>query len=448
MKQTQQKLSSMATFGDSVSSEQAINSGNVMGLQSAGQARGMSKSLSEYGSDAIMKASQDDSFMKTGKMIGATTGEMNAYNAEAKSAGKAISDVIKDLAKELSEGKTTGDQKRVSHLNSNYKDGGYVGFQEDNALIQSMQGAGQMGGLKDIMNNPEKIKDFISKAQAEAAKIGKLDELNKDLERAGLLEDGKINPDNWVQAKSFLQANNMNSHNALIAGGMAISGAIGDNSTVKVDALNSTQSGNKSDEHFNDKKIHTGADYRSALQGFIASGGDENDVKGFIDYVKNSQLSESHKKGIFGHLAAGIANATGMEQHDAEMAVAAGGASLGAIGLNSMVGNPIGKLTSSKDSMPNHSSNPNSSINTNDTKNNSINDGESSNMKHGDSLKRYGNAEAHNASIAQVETNSNSLYKNVARHLGDIMKATGVGAAIYETAGAMGNVFTAIRDTG
>jgi hypothetical protein len=39
----------MATFGDIVSSQQAINSGNVMGLQSAGQAKGMSKSLSEYG---------------------------------------------------------------------------------------------------------------------------------------------------------------------------------------------------------------------------------------------------------------------------------------------------------------------------------------------------------------------------------------------------------------
>jgi len=56
-----QKLQSTATFGANTTSQQAIDSGTVMGTQSAGQAAGMSKALQQEGSDAIKNASQTSS---------------------------------------------------------------------------------------------------------------------------------------------------------------------------------------------------------------------------------------------------------------------------------------------------------------------------------------------------------------------------------------------------
>lgn len=387
-----------------------------------------------------------------GQLKGA--GAKDGVQAAAEEIAKAVSKIA-STAGTMAEGKMVGDMSRIDYLNKNHK-GGYVGFQKDSAEIQSMQGAGQIGGLKDIMNNPEKIKDFVAKAQEEAAKIGKLNDLNKDLERAGLLQNGQINPENWVQAKSFLQANNMNSHNAMIAGGMVISGAIGDDSTVKVDALNSTQSGNKEDNHINNKTIHTGADYRSALQTFVANGGSENDTEGLIKFIQNSQLTDAHKKNLLGHIAASVAEQTGLEQHDAESLVGAVGAGVGAVGLNAMLGNPIGKtvdgLKSATDKLRgidnetfDNTPNSGNSINSSNADNGTINQTNSSNNReHTNSLSKYTNSSAHNASIAQdaLEVNnmhSRQAFNGMLNKIGKALPFIGGAIGAYEVGSGYAN---------
>ncbi len=55
----------------------------------------------------------------------------------------------------------------------------------------------------------------------------------KDFQKAGLIDkDGVFLPENWISAKEFLKANNLNSANALVAGSMVFGGAAGENSSV------------------------------------------------------------------------------------------------------------------------------------------------------------------------------------------------------------------------
>lgn len=271
---------------------------------------------------------------------------------------------------------------------------------EGSSFLQAKKMMGDVAGMMNVMkDNPQYVEDFVNNMLNIAKKDSPEREniVTNDLLKSGIIskdENGniKVNAENFAEAKSFLNANNMNSHNALVAGGMLFSGALGEKSSVQATALNSLTTGDKNDTHIDDHNIHTGAAYKSALQSFIASGGKEDDIAGFINFVKNSQLSEAHKTGIFGHLSAGIAQATGMSQEDAETAVAAGGAALGALALNKVVGNPLGKTMgglknvgeklspfSREEKTLSETDNASDSKDTNNTNNNSIDNSKASN---------------------------------------------------------------------
>lgn len=394
----------------------------------SGMAKTMEKLKAQNGIDNAVQIDANDSMIKAYQQEGSISGTMKAYNNKVKGSGRTMGQIIEALAQDMAEGKTSADIATVDSANAN---GGYVNYQtrsanekttsgiaslngkenagminESGALtkkgtstvsgaseLQSYQMMGNVAGMMNVMrDNPQYVEDFVNSMITQAGMESKArkDAVVTDLMKSGLVsknDDGtlKVNSGNFAEAKAFLNANNMNSHNSLVAGGMNFSGALGANSSVQATSLNSLSTGNKGDQYINDNNIHTGAAFRSALQSFLASGGKEDDVQGFINFVKNSQLSEAHKNGIFGHLSAGVAEATGMSQENAETAVAAGGAALGALGLNKMVGNPLGKTAKllkkitdkfrgvgdeTTDNTPNSSQNKNTTNTNDDTINN------------------------------------------------------------------------------
>jgi hypothetical protein len=115
-----------------------------------------------------------------------------------------------------------------------------------------------------------------------------------------------------VNALAKMGAMNYASSKTLSAGGVQFNLGVGADGNFRIGeatAQESVKGGNQLD---------TGANFKSAQQAFVASGGDANDIQGFVNYVKNSQLSDAHKKNIFGHVTAGVANATGLEQHEVD----------------------------------------------------------------------------------------------------------------------------------
>ncbi|MFK2822898.1 hypothetical protein ACH5BK_07935 [Arcobacter sp. YIC-80] len=224
---------------------------------------------------------------------------MSISTNKARRTGKNFNQVIEDMA----EGKTSADIATVDTANKSNKDnGGYVGLQvqtankqtdtsistmkgeqkakmlnsdgtltsqgkftvSGSAELQSYQKMGNVAGMMNVMkNNPEYIKNLADKMISMAQESGKNEEegnarkneVMNDLEKSGLISiDDKggyqVNPQNFARAKAFLNANNMNSNNSLIAGGMSFSGTLGKNPSIQANALNSVVSGDR--KEYND----------------------------------------------------------------------------------------------------------------------------------------------------------------------------------------------------
>lgn len=334
------------------------------GITDAGKDLSSSMSASKTGSDirAIDTAGGHDSFVQLGKDQASLK---TAQSLTGASAAKSAEFLTKD---------------------------GMTSEGMDAYGIQAGESASILGVKRDVFFG-KNSKDNISKLrkgmkdkgiEAHIANGKTKDEAESIMESAfnsaGLTEDAQ--GQDAINALAKMGAMNYASSKTLSAGGVQFNLGVGADGNFRIGeatAQESVKGGNQLD---------TGANFKSAQQAFVASGGDANDTQGFINYVKNSQLTDAHKKNIFGHVSAGVANAMDMEQHDAEQLVATGGAALGAIGLNSLVGNPIGKIwnstksNSSKNSMPNNSSNISNGVNSNNTLNNSVDNGKTSNMNH------------------------------------------------------------------
>lgn len=267
-----------------------------MGAKSAEE--GALGDLSATDSARYIAAAGNSAMMKAHQTIGSTEGDMKQYSEEAKKAGKELADVIRDVASTVAEAKTGSTigginqvganayvQNQITKAGSDSESldssinsaggaskyiatnarkasadmgalqttmstadkeyvGGYEQFVKDSAMVSAEQGIGNIGGL---INTPKEHRsNFIRAALDKARQDGRYDEVKGDFERAGLVDkDGNANPDNWISGTAFLKANNMNSHNALVAGGMVFSGALGSNATVQATSLSSLTSGNK-----------------------------------------------------------------------------------------------------------------------------------------------------------------------------------------------------------
>ncbi|MEA2073812.1 MAG: hypothetical protein U9O86_09530 [Campylobacterota bacterium] len=162
--------------------------------------------------------------------------DINAASAAVASAGA--------LAGTMMGGKTAADIVSVDRADEKYKNGGYVGLQKDSAQIKTDSSIGDTSGLLDVPESHREsyIKGALQKADLTSAEKGK--DVRDDFKRAGLInDDDSVNADNWVSGTGYLRANNMSSHNALVAGGMVFSGALGDDSTVKADGEESLKTG-------------------------------------------------------------------------------------------------------------------------------------------------------------------------------------------------------------
>lgn len=277
---------------------------------------------------------------KVDSAITALQGEQKANYID--SSGK-LTNKGRNTVRDMAEGKASADIATVQTANKSNKDnGGYVGLQEQtankqtdtsistikgeqtanmlnddgtltsqgkstvsgSAELQSYQRMGNVSGMMNVMkDNPEYIKDFVNGMISKAQESGKNEEegnarkkaVMDDLEKSGLIgtdDKGgyKVNPQNFARAKAFLNANNMNSHNSLIAGGMSFSGALGKNSSVQANALNSVVSGDR-------KEYNDDVD--------VINKGEQLNYDLIIDSVGNDTIGEIAKGVLQGAVALG-----------------------------------------------------------------------------------------------------------------------------------------------
>ena len=355
--------------------------------------------LSSSEQERYVKASENASTIKAAQTIGDTEGQMKQYGDEAKKAGKELADVIRDVANTVAQGKTAStfgaiegaggaqgyiDTSRrkasadmgaltttMSTADKEYA-GGYEQYVKDSAMVSAEQGIGNVGGL---LNTPKAHRaGFIQKALEKAEKDGRYDEVKSDFERAGLVDkNGVANPDNWISGTSFLKANNMNSHNALVAGGMVFSGALGENASVQASSLSSLTSGDKTTEEYG--KSVTRGDELKVRQSMHQLLDAYNNSEGVIKSLKSGKDMRLKKGDDGQYLPANMQNEEALAAFDKfatdtsynkevitnalpEVATLLGTAGTGALAgivLNSALGNPIGKAwnsTKPKNSMP------------------------------------------------------------------------------------------------
>ena len=201
------------------------------GQQKAAVAAQISQALQQSGTDK-------------GKAEELSKGIVEGSKAGAEEFKKAIATISQKTAT-LTAGKEASDYKSIQTAGGSDE---FIGLQENLAKIQTSKSIGQVKGLLSI--NPDDRKEFLQKSLDQAKKDSpeRYEAVKNDLIKAGLMnKDGSFNTDasSWLKGTSYLQANNMNSTNALVAGGAIISGALGKDSTVKFDTLNSTQTGDK-----------------------------------------------------------------------------------------------------------------------------------------------------------------------------------------------------------
>ena len=228
---------------------------------------GIDSALKVDKTDSAIKAAtqmsvQEAQFKQMGEKIGVD--EKQIEQAFKNGSGEVYNQIVKGLAEvqgRLAGAKTASDIQSIA-TGDLYKNGGFEKLQADSSKIRTMQAVGSTEAMSDIMDDPKKVEAFIQKARDKAAAISpqKLKELDKDLEKSGMIDSkGNVLAENWVKAKSYLQANNMNSHNALVAGGMIISGALGEDPTVKLDNLDDTKTGSNMAYYNNSKAFHNAA---------------------------------------------------------------------------------------------------------------------------------------------------------------------------------------------
>lgn len=542
-----QMATSTETFGANTTSTDAINSGAVMGVQSAGQAKGMSQALDQHGSDKIMDTSRlgtlsglkdqinamnvlsnrfgdnlkgkqrgmaydqmatNEADMKLAGRVGNAKGYKdidNAYNKTVdnaeygvksktastqakilaqggidsaadydardskikaaqqmgsiegtekaiKDAGKDLVDGLKSLAKEMSQGKFASDMETIDRANEKYKDGGYVGLQKDAATVKADQLIGNTSGLLNLTDAQKEgtINDIRAKAYGESEARGKA--VDSDLKKAGLLgENGDVNTDNWVSGKSFLQANNMNSHNAIVAGGAVFSGAMGADGTssIQMNALSSTSTGSK-DEHNNNVTKLNNTDPLTTLA-MARFDGDKQKASNWARSADGAKwmMDPRNELSVVAAEAGYQINdklLSGMSDESAAFATSAIiGGGIGLAAINKMTGGAISdgvkkawNSTKTENSMPDKTADISTTEQDYDPKNHTTN--------HSDSLKSYTNAEAHNSNIIPK---SDVNYKQFA---GEMLekggKVLGFLDVFNSAAGGVMNTMTAIGDAG
>jgi hypothetical protein len=151
-----------------------------------------------------------------------------------------------NLAGAQASAKTGGDIVGVEKADEKYKDGGFVGLQKDSASVKTDQQIGNTAGLLNLSDTAKAsyINGAMQKASEESPE--RLAAVMKDFQKAGLIDkDGLVQSENWISGKEYLKANNLNSANALVAGGMIFSGAAGEDASVQAVAMSSLETGSK-----------------------------------------------------------------------------------------------------------------------------------------------------------------------------------------------------------
>jgi hypothetical protein len=200
------------------------------------------KKAMEEGGDLAARKIKDAFGALQGTMAGAKTrSDISSVNA----AGSP--EEFKEISARKAAAQTGALKETIDTADGQYK-GGYEQFLKDQATIQTQKSAGDIAGLMNM--SVEDRKAWIQKARDKVRHEKgeeKAKEFDDSLRKARLLDEkGNILAENWVSGMAYLRANNMNSHNALVAAGMTISGAVGGSDpTVKIDALNSSEWGSK-----------------------------------------------------------------------------------------------------------------------------------------------------------------------------------------------------------
>jgi len=446
---TSQKLHSTMEVGDNMSYDAAKQSGTYMGANQVANANSAVRHMdnaNDYRNDLQVLANA-----KTDSMIGKANATRknfadneNAY-VDSSDYGERSS-ILKTLAKIKAQGgvesaanyderdatikaaqqmgSVEGTERALKEMGKQIVEGmrEYTGNQSE---IQTRQGIGNSKALKDLISTDvgrEKIEDFVNKSRAHAynESDARGRDVDADLMRVGLIDkNGNINSENWVEATAALKATNMNSHNALIAGGMVFSGALGQNSTVQATALNSSQYGDTTQVYDDHKQVNRG---------------DHLSFDGMINALGTGTFGEWGKNLLQG---AGVLGAIdfmtgGGVRKSAKKVFSRGDSDFG--------GKPSpNSMNSSSDISDSHNAyKDNSGI-----KNSVSHDGPPARNFGG------GYTSTHNESIASAADNVKSTALSNA---GDVLHGAGkvlaTGGMVFETAGVLGNIFTAMRDTG
>jgi len=115
------------------------------------------------------------------------------------------------------------------------------------ASIKALQQMGSTKGMMGVANNIEGQQEFVNKTLAGARDAEHRNQMLKDFENSGWTDaNGIVKEGAFIKARAMLGANNMMASNSMGIGGSVVSGTIGatsDNTTVKVDGVDSSASG-------------------------------------------------------------------------------------------------------------------------------------------------------------------------------------------------------------
>lgn len=126
---------------------------------------------------------------------------------------------------------------------------GAVAVDVADAFIKANQQSGSTKGMMKVADNIKGQQEFVNKTLAGAKDEEHRSQMLKDFENSGWTDaTGKVQEGAFIKARAMLGANNMMSSNSMGIGGSIVSGTIGatsDNTTVKVDGVDSSASGKK-----------------------------------------------------------------------------------------------------------------------------------------------------------------------------------------------------------
>lgn len=211
-----------------------------------------------------------------------------------------------NLAGAMVGGKTVSDITSVDIANKRYSEkGGFIGLQEDSAILKTQQGIGSTKGQNLVAGNTKGQQEMINKILDTAKTPQERQGMLKDLEKSGWVDSqGNVQPESFIEAKSMLGANNMMSVNSMGIGGKIISGTIGgtgSNTTVKVDGQDSDASG---------RKLDTGTEMKffdNMARATLGSGASPKEVKDYANILQSFTGVEDYGLSKKGALA-GINN--------------------------------------------------------------------------------------------------------------------------------------------